>query len=253
MNRIDPTLTYKNCNYSSVVTMSDGYTFCERGYLNILRYEGEESENHKYIKKLFLPENTVDQFACFFMKHFLVFIKSPHEPQINHCLMYNIKTKQWTYMADTNICRSFSACAVFEGKIVVSGGCHRRSVEAYDYYEDKWTYLPDMIELRFNHGAVSMGNKMFVIGGHNSLTCEVFDNISRKFTYIKDMVLVIDMQCVFSISAVRIGRKIIVFLINISSVKNHIHIFDTLNDDWSTENNLNDVTSVNSCSKVPFV
>ena len=45
--------------------------------------------------------------------------------------------------------QSDSACAVFEGKIVATGGCRvkgkRKSAESYDHHENKWSHLPDMI------------------------------------------------------------------------------------------------------------
>ena len=92
-------------------------------------------------------------------------------------------------MADMNVKRQYAACTVYEGKIVVSGGCRNsfylKSVEAYDYYENKWTYFLDMNEGRYKHASVSMGNKMFVIGGYRKSTCEKFDSYSRKFSYIK--------------------------------------------------------------------
>ena len=77
------------------------------------------------------------------------------------------------------------ACAVYEGKIVVSGGMFLKSVESYDYHENNWTHLPDMIEKRTCHASVSMGSKLFVIGGSNMSSCEILDSFSRKFTYIK--------------------------------------------------------------------
>ena len=90
------------------------------------------------------------------------------EKTFSSCSTYDMKSNKWNKIADLNLARYFSACTVFEGKIVVAGGnnydhVELKSVEAYDYYENKWTHLPDMIEKRNDHAAVSIGNKLFVM------------------------------------------------------------------------------------------
>ena len=258
--RIDPIITYGITSSISVVTSSDVYRFCGKDGLNVYRYEGNDNFIHKYYKKIELPENAILQFFCSFMKNLFVYIKSQCKPNIKYCLMYNIQTSQWTYIADTNSYREKAACTIFEGKIVVSGGeCgfsqSSKTVESYDYYEDCWTYLPDMIESRCDHGAVSIDNKMFVIGGNVNSSCEVFDSTSRKFTYIKNMfVNYYDSATHISathVRAVGIDRKIIVFP-ELFSGDGEVHIFDTLTDNWYIRTNfLNGVKSVISCSKLP--
>ena len=66
--------------------------------------------------------------------------------------------------------REHEACAVFEDKIVVSGGTiwkpgkvYLNSIETYYYHENKWSSFPTMLSPRKNHSAVSIGNKMFII------------------------------------------------------------------------------------------
>ena len=83
--------------------------------------------------------------------------------------------------------RSNAACAVFESKIVVTGGnTVYREVEAYDHHENKWTLLGNTQNIRYSHSSVSMGNKLFVIGGpYYDFSLEIFDSIDRKFTLIK--------------------------------------------------------------------
>ena len=248
LNKIDNILDYETSNYSSVVTSSDVYTFCRQDNLNIFRYEGEDSEKIKYNKKVVLPEKAVLRFACSFMKYLFVYVEFPDKFNTKYCLKYNIKTTEWTYKANWNCYRFSAACAIFEGKIVMSDGYCTR-VGAYDYYEDNYTYLPDMIKIRSNHGAVSMGNKMFVIGGERNSTSEVFDSISRKFTYITNM-----LTCAKQIKHVRavgIDRKIIVFP-RIYCVYDEVHIFDTVKDECCIRNNLDGVKPVTSCSKLPI-
>ena len=102
------------------------------------------------------------------------------------CYKYEINYNKWTKIADLNIDRSSPSCAVFEGKIVATGGYRYtvriKSAESYDHYENKWSYFPDMIGLRDEHSSFSMGNKLFVIGGCSNVDAEVFDSTSRKFT-----------------------------------------------------------------------
>ena len=128
---------------------------------------------------------------------------------ISSCCVYNIISNTWSQIPDLNEARERAACAVFEGRIVVTGGYDLKSVEQYDYYENKWTYLPDMIEERSVHAAVSMGSKMFVIGGYTTSRCEMFDSISRKFTLLRAFSNV--SSIVSSCTAACISNYIIVF------------------------------------------
>ena len=206
----------------------------------------------KYNKKIVLPENVTLQLVCSFMKHLFVFTESSHNLNEKHYLKYNIKTLQWSNIANQNFYRKAASCAIFEGKIVVSGGVNSRIVEEYDYYEDCWTLLPRMNEKRENHGAVSMGNKMFVIGGWKNLTCEVFDSSSRKFTNIQKMFLVNNLD-VESNSVFGIGGKITVFFERAHSVVNKlIQTYDVLENKWYLEDDfIGDIDYVISCSKLP--
>ena len=133
-----------------------------------------------------------------------------------------------------SICRILHSCRVFEGKIVVTGGCFHdnlKSVESYDHHEDTWSDLADMIEERYCHGTVSMGNKIFVIGGFKhltwNLTCEVFDSSSRKFTNIKQL-LGLNNRVYYDTSVVSIGYKILFFYSTSSSANNKFQIYDVL-------------------------
>ena len=112
------------------------------------------------------------------------------------CMCFDIKSNKWTYTASMIESRYNASCAVFEGKVVVSGGRTKKyndsviklkSDEAFCFHENKWTQLPDMLEERSGHGTVSMGNKLFIIGGFHTYTFEVFDSITNKFTYIESV------------------------------------------------------------------
>ena len=159
-----------------------------------------------------------------------------------------------------NLCnpRANAACAVFEGKILVSGGYiswnDLKLVEAYDHHENKWTCLPDMINERSHHGSVSMGNKMLVIGGKSNTTCEVFESFSRKFTVIKE-IKGVDMNQLNYLKLVGIGNKIFVFPILFRCHRfEKFHIYDVLKDEWCVKQfHLFGFKHVDSCSKLPVV
>ena len=114
------------------------------------------------------------------------------------------------------------SCAVFEGKLVVTGGrikklnntllSSSKSVEAYCFHENKWTRLPDMLNERSFHGTVSIVNKLFVIGGDNSTTCEVLDSKTNKFVYVKDVQHIENIdRFLLQFHAIPLGNKIHVF------------------------------------------
>ena len=90
------------------------------------------------------------------------------ENYVSCCYKYENKVNKRTKVADLQNGRCFSACIVFEGKIIATGGSNYyeslRSVEAYDYNENKWTKLLDVLRERSNYSAVTLGNKMLVMG-----------------------------------------------------------------------------------------
>ena len=80
--------------------------------------------------------------------------------------------------------KQVASCAVFGGRVVVSGGYNDqmlRSVHAYDHLDDSWSVMPNMIERRCRHNSVAVKNKLYAIGGSLSPNCEVFDSTSNKF------------------------------------------------------------------------
>ena len=146
---------------------------------------------------------------------------------ISSCCVYNIISNTWSQIPDLNEARERAACAVFEGRIVVTGGYDLKSVEQYDYYENKWKYLPNMIEERSDHAAVSMGNKLFVIGSHETSNCEIFDSRSRKFASIKSFVKLPEIDDYY-FKAVCVGYYIFVIhgFFGFNETKNYIYDVD---------------------------
>ena len=133
-----------------------------------------------------------------------------------------------------NNVRSSATCAVFEERIVVTGGCDNNfndlnTVESYDVAADSWSAMLNMIERREQHSLVVDKNKLFVIGGVFDIPieqrCEVFDRISANFDALK---------CINSIycnRALSIGTKIFIF----QNDKPVIVSYDVGKDEWSEE------------------
>ena len=207
---------------------------------------------------VFIPEEKTYYCACLFMKN--LYIIGGETQQSNNimrnssCLKYDIKSSQWSCIAEMKIHRICSACTVFEGKIVISGGySNLKSVEAYDYYENKWSYLPDMIQGKYSHGSVGLCNKIFIIGNVFD-TSEVFDSNSRVFTEIKNI-----NNKSYSLrrtALVGIGYKIIVFGTmyrdQYKSKDEMLFIYDIFSDQWTEKENYL-TNKVTTCTKVPVV
>ena len=173
------------------------------------------------------------------------------------CFKYDTQTSKWSLIADMNSYRQLPGCTVYEGKIVVTGGCHNnvglKLVESYDHHENKWTDLPSMIDGRYKHGAVSLGNKMFVVGGWKTFTCEVFDSSSRKFTSITQLLPVNNLIYDYA-SVVSIGYKVLYFYSTTDTATNKYQLYDVLKDQWCLK--ANDFIEANrkiSCCKIPLV
>ena len=133
--------------------------------------------------------------------------------------------------------RAQPACAVFQGRIVVSGGFNLhepgallRSVEAYDQSRDSWSSMPKMIAPRQNHSLVAVKNKLFVVGG-NVKECEVFEaRSSNKFVSIKRSLKHFDFYAAPD-TAVSVGSKIIVF----GDRSQKLAVYDVDKDEWHEE------------------
>ena len=169
------------------------------------------------------------------------------------CFVYNFETNKLSPLADMIERRYDSACSVYEGKIVVTGGLSK-SVEAYDFYENKWNYYPKMNEKRDDHASVSMGNKLFVIGGYHTSSCEVFDNFSRKFTYIKADIPKYKNTLLSKYRAVSKGSFILIIRENKykDSYASTLYIYDVKKSQWLEKNcrvlkNLTDMSCVKYC------
>ena len=149
------------------------------------------------------------------------------------CLEFSTKSLKWKQISRMNNARRLSACSVFEGKIVVSGGYYNASlntVEAYDHAGDTWENMPNMIDEREGHKSVAVKNKLFIVGGYSTNNCEVFDSSTNKFTMLKQPTYASGIDVYYPTKVITIGSKIFVFK-GVSEVTT----FDFTNDEWSVK------------------
>ena len=130
----------------------------------------------------------------------------------DHCMEFDIRSCEWRERRGLTERRREAACAVFEGRVVVSGGeryhdgdavgedekrnfyfdCFDevvkvlKTVEQYDPFSDAWSGFPSMINARCRHKSVAMKNKLFVIGGGTE-KCEVYDSDCKAFVAIRPL------------------------------------------------------------------
>ena len=200
---------------NSVINSVERYSFCTNSWETI----DEMYDDRTYFS------------ACTFMSKIYLIGGVIHRAT-NSCIEINIKDRTYSEVARMNEERLNAACAVFQGKIVVSGGFNLfkklNTVEAYDHVVDEWSYMPDMIEERFQHSSVAIKNKLFVLGGFK-ITFEVFDSITNKFVLLKPPSKLLIYFLNNLAEVISIGSKLVVF----HDEKNSILLYDVTNDEWS--------------------
>ena len=177
-----------------------------------------------------IPDSRINFSVCSFMKSiYLIGGYLSGDICLKMCYKYEIDVNKWTKIADLNIDRCKSSCAVFEGKIVATGGYRysgrTKSAESYDYHENKWIHLPDMIGLRDEHSSFNMGNKFFVIGGYSNVEAEVFDSTSRKFTLLNLKILCRN-EYLCKCETVNVCREMFVFCSCYENRQLKLHVYN---------------------------
>ena len=185
--------------------------------------------------------------VCAFMNNIFVLGGRGTDYQcFNTCLQFCVKCSKWTEVCGMKSARMLLSSAVFEGRIVVSGGKQSNvgaplsSVEAYNSEVDSWSKMPDMVKARYFHRSVAMRNKLFVIGGPTSKPCEIFDSTCNKFALLK-------FSKKFSrVNVVLIGNSITVFKEKVAWQ------YDVIKDVWFKKDFVGRKTNCTfSCTTVP--
>ena len=177
-------------------------------------------------------DKRIQYSVCSFMENIYVFGGLLHKRFLNCCSKFTPTDCSFRNIAKMTTARNLPSSAVFEGKIVVSGGnnngLYLNSVEAYDHIADAWTNMPDMIDGRWNHVTVAMKNKLFVVGGYKA-TFEVYDSFSGKFILIKPPSNRFIGNLCTQLIATSIGSKLVFF----SCFRSKCFLYDVENEVWS--------------------
>ena len=184
-----------------------------------------------------LPDERECYCVAAFMDSILVF--GGRDGVYNHidsCMEFDPERATWTEAAKMNVTRAYAACAVFEGRVVVSGGARwlgastgdLKSVEAYD--RGRWSFLPDMIKCRLHHNLVAVRNKLFAVGGLKSACCEVYDSASKMFVELKTRPEFFKLYW-SKVQSASIGSRIVVFCEGATTVA----CYDLEKEEWSEQ------------------
>ena len=181
----------------------------------------------------YMTTQCVDFCASSFMGNAYVFGGYTQQRAAKSCYRFKTADCIMDEIAKMGTARYYSACAVFEGKIVVSGGSnlHRlNTVEAYDHVANEWTSMPNMVEERSSHKSVAIKNRLYIIGG-STKTSEVYDSTCKKFALLKSSDNCFSHHLNFPRAVISIGNKLVVF----QRIKGTSFIYDEENDTWSEE------------------
>ena len=150
------------------------------------------------------------------------------------CFEYSVINKRWRAVAKMKLARENAACAVYEGKVVVSGGINNQTdrfgtnaVEAFDHVANEWTLMPGMIEGRSQHDLIAVSNKLFAVGGNRN-TCEVYDSFCEKFVFLKQIPSKFNVGLNISCKAVAIGRNLMIF----KGCSSRVIVYNLDKDEW---------------------
>ena len=232
----------------------EAYVVGNKHYLN-LSFERFSVASNKWRHVGNISEERYDYCACAIMNKIYI-IGGIADNITDSCIEVNMSKNEFKDVNGMNKARTQAACAVFEGRIVISGGFINdiflnnitNTVEAYDHVANKWSSMPSMIEIRHSHKSVSRKSKLFVIGGY-SKTSEVFDSHSNKFSLLKPIPF---NETILSgeklTGVISIGPKLMIFLEGSSTMV----CYDPENDEWSEESfELFEYSSDRAVMKIP--
>ena len=244
-------------DFQVVCLKGDLYLFCGSGPNNmfvgsVLRYSVTSSCWNKVAE---IPDRLNEHVllksfcACAFVDKLFVFggFSYQNTSTTNCCLQFHTNDCDFKRIAGMIEPRSYAACAVFEEKLVVSGGSDNfnnflNTVECYDVTGDEsWTRMPSMTRGRDNHSLVVVRNKLIAVG-FGIKACEVYTTNTGRFAALKSPALNYH-------KSVQLAGKIFVFQIN----KAYVWVYDVGEDFWKKEKC--DVTKhifMLSCATMPI-
>ena len=168
---------------------------------------------------------------------------------LDSCLRLDMKNYEWKEVSRMNHVRHGAACAVFEERIVVSGGVENNfdklnTVESYNVISRKWSAMPNMINKCSYHSLVAVRNKLFVIDSIID-TCEVFESCTNTFVALKLPLFTSRSYMQF----ISVDNTIIFF-----QERSYLaYLYDVDKDEWSEEScELTENLSKFCCVKMPW-
>ena len=166
----------KKYNFKIVASGTDLFMISKNRSNNTFEKYSELTVN-KNILPTFLDKRFYFCVCSFMQKIYVIGGSKKTLENIYSCMCYDLKNNKWKYIASMIKSRYYASCAVFKGKIVVTGGILRNnfytlnSSESYCFYENKWKKFPDMLVNRCRHTTFSMSNKLFFVGGSDRNDC----------------------------------------------------------------------------------
>ena len=198
-----------------------------------------------------IHDDRINYCICSFMDNIYVIGGCNFGSIVEYSLKFDpncTSENKWKEVFRMNQLRQHAACTVFEGNIVVSGGCadYMRSlntVESYDVVGNEWSPMADMVNSAYNHGLVVVKNKLFVIGNTTN-KCQVFDSTSNLFVALVSK-LVVDVHSIKNV--IKIGNELFIFSKTSST---SVFCYDFNRNEWSVKpfkatENLADYSIVN--------
>ena len=188
----------RNCNIAVYVNGEVYYFWCSdetgRGRGSVYKYSFLTNSSEKVVG---LTDVRTMHCCCAFMgKVYIIggFEKYDQPGALadatGSCVTLDPKENKCEEVAGMNSVRTQAACAVFDGRITVTGGFDFdrkvKTVEMYDHVADKWFMMPDMVVPVSDHGSVAVRNKLYVLA-NNYLppVLQVYDKTSKHFAVLK--------------------------------------------------------------------
>ena len=222
--RLSPKVVY----LKGYIYVFGGWSFNDEWIKSIEKYS---LTCNKWNKVADMKDGRQNFCVCAFMDKIFLIGDNKARVRTNSCLQFDTSNYSWKEVSKMKEARSHAACAVFEERIVVSGGLiteydELNSVESYDVLPNKWSSMPNMNSGKRSHSLVVVKNKLFVISKTED-DCEVFDNICKTFITIKSP----KFDWFSSIEAHSVVNKIYVVQDRMSK----IICYDTNKNEWSEE------------------
>ena len=182
---------------------------------------------------------------CSFMDKIYLFGGCSNRSLVDSTLQFDpnrTNNDSWKEVAGMIKAREDAACAVFEERIIVSGGYNGgynrrlKSVESYDVIGNEWSSMPNMTKCRGLHNLVVVKDKLFVIG-YSTDNCEIYDSIGKRFVALRSNSLPYNKEYDRLENVINVGNKILAFneASNYAYAFSDVLCYDVERNKWSVK------------------